>query len=164
MSVTTNDPVEHANIEKVLSELRQAFSDHPALGKQALPAAQQRAEHWSMPGQEVHINSYGGIVPFQVSGEVDNHPFYLRSRWEIYDLHLAQPGGDPVAADSIASGAEEHISGTDYTFPPETVIDFIVTTIRSHLRAENCSHRGSSPRDWYCRSCGTALGGCGLPD
>jgi hypothetical protein len=45
----------------------------------------------------VHIAEIGGACPVQAEGTVKGVPFYFRSRWDRWAMHI---GADPLAAES----------------------------------------------------------------
>ncbi|MCV7355396.1 hypothetical protein [Mycolicibacterium fluoranthenivorans] len=121
-----------------------------------LQGAQQADEAdlqaWLADQSGVVVHDHGGYAPEQWKGEVDGHSFYFRERdteWDIeIDLH---PSGHSmrvvdgthddgttryrqhqiIEGDVIATGT---IAAESYGTNPRERAEFIVTTVREHLR------------------------------
>jgi hypothetical protein len=132
----------------------------------------------------VVVDSHGGWAPEQWRGAVDGHSFYFRERHDDWHIEIdLRPTGRFVRAidgrnDDGTTGYRQReleqgdvvASGTIYAESyGTTVIDraqFIVTTIRDHLRRQECDHCGSEreslsallERDVrWCPVCGVRL-------
>lgn len=129
-----------------------------------LQAAQQAEEAdlqaWLADQPGVVVHDHGGWVPEQWWGEVDGHSFYFRERdteWDIeIDLH---PSGrsmrvvdgtnddgttryrqrDIIEGEVIATGT---IAAAGYGANPRERAEFIVRTIRDHLRRTRVAEIG----------------------
>ncbi len=124
------------------AETFQGFLDHMEEFRRSpqglqLQADQQAAESdlqaWLADQPGVVIGRHGGQVPEQWQGQVDGHSFYFRERggdWDIeLDLHEQQPG--ITKGDLIATGT---VTAAGYGQSLRERAEFIVTTIRNHLR------------------------------
>jgi hypothetical protein len=174
-----------ASFHRALNEIRELW--HSPNGEQtraAAQAAEAELQAWLAQHPGVVVHSHGGLAPEQWRGDVDGHSFYFRERhdeWHIeIDLH---PTGQFLKAidghnddnttrhrqrefqqgDVIATGT---IDAEDYGTTVVQRAQFIVTTIRDHLKRKSCTHNldrldavtvalGTSV-DW-CPTCGMRL-------
>lgn len=102
-------------------------------------------------------------APWVLTGAVDGRAFYMRERWDTYDIVIAhddnptvQPWSDPdTAGITIRSGDSRDLYvGT----PPDygVALRFIVGAIREHLARTTCPHPARAG-DRYCPRCGAPL-------
>ena len=174
-----------ASFHQALNDIRELWQspsgEQTRYAKQAAEAALQAwlAQH---PGVVVH--SHGGWAPEQWRGDVDGHSFYFRERHDDWHIEIdlrptnqflnVVDGHDNDGTtrhrqrefqqgDVIATGT---IDTEDYGTTVVQRAQFIVTTIRDHLRRKSCTHHldrldaitatlGTSV-DW-CPMCGVRL-------
>lgn len=148
--------------------------------------AEAELHDWLTRHPGVIVHSHGGLAPEQWRGDVDGHSFSFRERhgnWRIeVDLRPTEPSigaADPLRDDGTNGHRQrdfEHgdviATGTvDADGYGTTVVEraqFIVTTIRDHLRRQSCTHHldaeklesmavviGASPS--WCPACGQRL-------
>ncbi|MGV0700899.1 hypothetical protein [Mycolicibacter sinensis] len=147
-------------------------------------AAEQQLQDWLARHPGVVVHSHGGWAPEQWDGTVDGHSFYFRERGGDWDLEIdLHPTGQSMRTvegqddggttryrqvnlergDIIASGT---IYADGYGTTPAQRAQFVVTTIRDHLRRQACTHHldkldeistvlGSGVE--YCPTCGIRL-------
>ena len=142
-------------------------------------AEEAALQDWVARHPGVVVHSHEGWAPEQWTGEVDGHRFYFRERHGDWHLEIDlspweedMPAADRPATtgatavergDVIATGTVETPNYGDTTVQRA---QFIITTIRDHLRRQTCPHRGAdghpldtaaddAPR--WCPDCGTRL-------
>lgn len=122
---------------------------------QRIQAAQQAEEAdlqaWLADQPGVVVHDHGGYAPEQWNGVVDGHSFYFRERDTEWDIEIdLRPSGSMRVVDGthddgttryrqhqiiegevIATGT---IAAAGYGANPRERAEFIVTTIRDHLR------------------------------
>ncbi|MBB2924094.1 hypothetical protein [Cellulomonas cellasea] len=103
-------------------------------------------------------------APWAITGAVDGRAFYMRERWDQYEVVIApdsdpalQPWSAPIETPTIVvrSGVITDLqsrAAIDY----RTAMTVIVGEVRAYLRRMTCSHP-SQPGDAYCRMRGRAL-------
>jgi hypothetical protein len=147
-------------------------------------AAEVELQEWLAVQQGVVVHSHGGLVPEQWRGEVDDHSFYFRERYEEWCIELdLRPAGRFIRAvagtanDGNIRNQEREVDEGDvvaqgttaaegYGSTPVERAKFIVDTIRVHLRRQSCTHHleemssieamlGTEAR--WCPACGYRL-------
>lgn len=151
--------------------------------------AQRQAEEaelavWIADHPGVELTSHGGWAPEQWNGTVDGRRFYFRERHDAWRIELdlrpsgrfarVWTGGDLGDEDSIEVReleegdviAEGTTGAVGFGHTPAERADFIVTTIRDHLRRVACEvHRSVRPELTrgpggevrFCSACGERL-------
>lgn len=147
-------------------------------------AEEDELEAWLAGHPEVVVTRHGGMAPEQWWGEVDGHTFYFRERHDHWRIELdlrpsgrfyrAWAGGDldddanyelreSDEGDVIAEGTtrDDHYGRT-----PVERIQFIVDTVRAHLRPGACTVHTDERADLellfgrplaWCPACGVRL-------
>lgn len=121
-------------------------------------AAEDELQAWLSQQQGVVVDGHGGWAPEQWRGIVDRHGFYFRERGGDWDIEMdVRPTGESIRivdgqnddgttryrkqnierGDIVASGT---IYNDGYGTTPVERAQFIVTTIRDHLRRQACTH------------------------
>ncbi|WP_242453390.1 hypothetical protein [Mycolicibacterium sp. P9-64] len=168
-----------------LNEIREYWQSPEAKqNKAANQAAEAELQNWLTRDPGVVVHSHGGWAPEQWQGEVDGHSFYFRERHDDWYIEIdIRPTGRFVNAivgrdddgttrhrqkevrqgDVIASGT---IAVDDYGATVVERAQFIVTTIRDHLRRKACTHHPDKHGSvsavlgtavLWCPDCGTRL-------
>jgi hypothetical protein len=100
-------------------------------------------------------------APWVIVGRVDGRRFYLRERWEAYDISISPPDDpdlDPWRSDRgtlVRSGVAGDLltaGRVDY----RRALRVIAEAVRTQLRRETCAHPHAD-RDRYCPACGLPL-------
>lgn len=146
----------HADLEKALTASRAAY----ALVHRA------RADELAAAATDLGVEALedGPGAPWVIVGTVDGHGFYMRERWDTYEIVVApaddpaiQPWGAPIETPTtvVRSGTiSDLLPGGSVSY--RHVLTFIVGEIRTYLRRRTCEHP-SAPRDRYCPACGSPL-------
>jgi hypothetical protein len=173
------------SFQRALNDIREYWRS-PA-GEQ-IQAASKVAEAdlraWLTQHPGVVVDSHGGCAPEQWRGEVDGHNFYFRERHEDWHIEIdLRPTGHSIeaadgrTADAITRFRQQEFergdviaTGTIWADGYGTTVveraQFIVTTIRDHLRRRACAHhldkRGAisavlGTAVLWCPDCGTRL-------
>ena len=168
-----------------LNEIRELWqSPDNEQTRAANEAAEAELQDWLNQHPGVVVHSHGGWAPEQWRGEVDGHSFYFRERHDGWHIEIdLRPTGQFLDAvdgfnhdgtiryrqrefergDVIATGTTD---AEDYGTTLVQRAQFIVTTVRDHLKRKGCTHHldnrdaitaalGTSI-DW-CPTCGTRL-------
>lgn len=163
-----------------------AFWDSPE-GRRlsaARRAEEAKLEVWLSNAPEVTVRSHGGLAPEQWTGEVDGHSFYFRERHDEWRIEVdLRPvgrfsrvwiGGDLDDESSFESReieegeiiAEGTTRASGYGRTPVERLRFIVETIRTHLRRQDCVVHANERYDLellfgrplaWCPACGARL-------
>jgi hypothetical protein len=146
-------------------------------------AEEQALLIWLAAHPNVVVTSHGGMAPEQWEGSIDGRRFYFRERHDEWRIELdlrgtgrfvkvwtsADSEDEPEQLREIQQGdivARGTIDDDGYGATPAERIQFIVNTVRTHIRREACRlHRedlahlsgmlGSEPA--WCPACGTQL-------
>ena len=126
----------------------------------ALQADEADLQAWLADQPGVVVHGHGGWVPEQWRGEVDGHSFYFRERHDDWDIEIdLHPSGrsmrvvdgthddgttryrqhDIIEGEVMASGTT---AAEGYGANPRERAEFIVTTIRDHLRRKRVADVG----------------------
>lgn len=141
--------------EKTLKSLRKIWKNNNFDSDELFTKAKEYSDSLN-----IKLDSYGGVAPFVITGNIDGYNFYLRERHGYYRIVVAgedDPHSDvwrdqPVDALVVGEGSE-HELGSTYE-DVETSISLIANTIRTFLAQKECSHiLGNN----YCPSCGKSL-------
>ena len=146
-------------LHRVLASLRGRFEDET-------DTVEEDARQFAAQQLGVEVKQYGGMAPFVITGVVDGYSFYLRERHENYRIVIAGDDdpladvywGHPPSALVIAAGTEDDL-GASYD-DVETVLTFVVSTIRMFLLRKTCAHLLGSN---FCSNCGVALTNLAIP-
>lgn len=174
-----------ASFQQMLNEIRQVWqSPDGEQTRAANQAAEAELQAWLTEHPGVVVHSHGGWAPETWRGVIDGHSFYFRERhgnWHVeIDLRptgrfldaVDGPDDDGTTryrrrefeqGDVIATGT---IDAEGYGTTVAERAQFIVTTVRDHLRRTACTHHldnlddvvtalGTSV-DW-CPACGIRL-------
>lgn len=175
------------SFQQVLNEIRDIWqSPDGDQTRAANEAAEVELQAWLTQHPGVVVQSHGGWAPEQWRGDVDGHSFYFRERHGDWHIEIdLRPTGHFIKVldghnidgrtqtrqralqhgDVIATGT---IDADDYGTTVVQRAQFIVATIRDHLRRMACSHHldklgpiaailGASAG--WCPTCGTRLSG-----
>lgn len=136
-----------------------------AIGEQWRPVNEQHQSELAEAAADLGVEIREAVpgAPWVLTGLVDGRAFYLRERWDLYDIVIApdqtpsaQPWNEPdLAGITIHSGD----SGDLYVgTPPDyrVAVRFVVAVIREHLARAACPHP-ARPGDRYCPGCGAPL-------
>lgn len=146
----------HADLAKSLTASRAAY----ALVHQA------RTDELAAAAAALGVEAVedGPGAPWVIVGTVDGHGFYMRERWDTYDIVVApdddptiQPWGAPIETPTtvIRSGTiSDLLPGASMSY--RHVLAFVVGEIRTYLRRRTCEHP-SARGDRFCRACGSPL-------
>jgi hypothetical protein len=173
------------SFQRALNEIRDLWqSPDSEQDENARQAAEAALQDWLTEQPGVAVHSHGGTAPEQWRGDVDGHSFYFRERhddWHIeIDLRLTGQivevldghsidGRTQTRKQAVKQGdviATGTIDAADYGTTVAQRAQFIVTTIRDHLRREACTHHldkldsiettlGASVE--WCPTCGIRL-------
>ncbi len=171
------------SLQRALNEIRDAGQS--AEGEQARNASQASEadlQDWVAEHPGVAVRSHGGPAPEQWRGDVDGHSFYFRERHDVWHIEIDlrptlidvldghNDDGRTRLRQRLIEQGEVIGTGTidvaDYGTTVVQRAQFIVTTIRDHLRRKACTHhlenldaitaaRGTTI-DW-CPTCGIRL-------
>ena len=173
------------SFQQTLNEIRELWqSPNGEQTRAANEAAEAALQAWLAQDPGVVVHSHGGWAPEQWRGVVDGHSFYFRERHDDWHIEIdLRPTGQFLKAidgqsidgttrhrqrefeqgDVIATGT---IDAEGYGTTVVQRAQFIVTTIRDHLRKKSCSHHldrldaitaalGTSI--YWCPTCGIHL-------
>ncbi|GLP78621.1 hypothetical protein [Mycobacterium antarcticum] len=147
------------SFQQVLNEIRELWQSPDGEQTRATnEAAEAELQDWLTEHPGVAVHSHGGWTPEQWRGVVDRHSFYFRERHGDWHLEIdPRPTGqfldavDGVEDDGTTRHRQREVeqgdviaTGTIDTENYGTTLvqraQFIVTTIRDHLRRKGCTH------------------------